>query len=68
MPDDPDLERAQAISDAWRSGGAHDLARKLVLVARSEGASTALQRRIARIVLATEGHPTAEDVAHALRQ
>jgi hypothetical protein len=30
MPDDPDLERAQAILDAWRSGGAHDLARKLV--------------------------------------
>lgn len=68
MTDDPDHERARKVTDALRSGGAHNLARKLVLVARSEGASKALQVRIARIVLATEGPPSAEDVAHALRE
>jgi hypothetical protein len=68
VTDDPHHERARTISGAWRSGGAHDLARKLVLVARSKGASDALQARIAGIVLATEDQATAVDVAHALRR
>jgi hypothetical protein len=53
--------------DAWRSCGAHELARVLVLVAREEGTDETLQRAIAEIVIASEEPATEEDLAHALQ-
>lgn len=43
MTDDANLEHPPHVVDAWRSGGAHDLARILVLAARFEGANRQIQ-------------------------
>jgi hypothetical protein len=67
MSDSADSDRSREIEAAWRSGGAHGLAREFVLVARSEGADRQLQEAIAEIVLASEEPPTQDDVAHAMR-
>lgn len=66
MNDDP--VRIREISDAWRSAGAHSLARQLLRVARESGASRELQAEIAEIVLETEAPPTQADIDHALRE
>ncbi len=68
MENDPDLERTRQIAEAWRSAGAHELARRLVLVARESGADRELQARIAAAVLSTEAPPTQADIDHALRE
>jgi hypothetical protein len=67
MQSDGDPDRAREVDDAWRSAGAHALARQLVLVARSEGAGATLQAEIAAIVIATEEPVTEGAVAHAMR-
>jgi hypothetical protein len=67
MPLDSDHSRAREIADAWRSRGAHELARALVSVAREEGAGEKLQRVIAAAVIANEEPATEEDLAYALR-
>jgi hypothetical protein len=68
MTTDEDHIHAREIADAWRSCGAHELARALVLVAREEGAEKRLQQAIAEAVIESEEPATEEDLAHALRE
>ena len=58
--------RQEELLRAWRSDGAHALARRLVGVARAHGADMATQTRIAAAVLAMEGEVCGDDVVDVL--
>jgi hypothetical protein len=69
MSNDSSLSpRTHEYEAAWRSGGAHDLARELVLVARTEGGDLQLQEAIAEIVIASQEPPSKDDIAYITRE